>query len=157
MTIESRFWAKVVKGEEDECWPWLASKDSAGYGRLGINGRPHLAHRVSYELHFGAIPVFQTIDHKCGNPSCVNPKHLQVATYKENAENIQHNRNSTSGIRGVRWHKRDRRWMGQVIHNGKFYHAGSFLTKDEAEKAVIAKRNELFTNNILDRHGNKVS
>jgi hypothetical protein len=43
------------------------------------------------------------------------------------------------------------KWQGRVRHNGKTYHAGVFETVDEAEVAVIALRNELFTHNLLDR------
>jgi hypothetical protein len=43
-----RFWAKVAKG--DGCWLWTASLGSSGYGQFMLNGRPRLAHRLSYEL-----------------------------------------------------------------------------------------------------------
>ena len=35
--------------------------------------------------------------------------------------------------------------------NGKRHHVGYFTTVQDAEAAVIAKRNELFTHNDLDR------
>jgi hypothetical protein len=41
--------------------------------------------------------------------------------------------------------------MGSVRHNKKLYHVGYFATIDEAERAVIAKRNALFTHNEIDR------
>lgn len=77
-----RFWDKVQK--TDGCWDWTAYKTKEGYGRIGINGRLYLAHRVSYEWVKGKIPEGLVIDHLCGNPSCVNPDHLESVTQKEN-------------------------------------------------------------------------
>lgn len=37
--------------------------------------------------------------------------------------------------------------MARVKHNGVLYSAGQYDTIAEAEAAVIAKRNELFTHN----------
>lgn len=56
-----------------------------------------------------------------------------------------------SGLRGVYWDKERHRWMGTVTHNGRAYKTLRFKTIEEAEAAVIAKRNELFTRNDLDR------
>lgn len=41
-------------------------------------------HRLSYELFVGPIPDELVIDHKCYNPPCVNPDHLQVVTFRDN-------------------------------------------------------------------------
>lgn len=84
-----RFWAKVSRGADGECWNWLGSKNSLGYGRFyvgSINGRSILqpAHRFSYEEAVGPIPAGLVIDHLCRNHSCVNPNHLEPVTQREN-------------------------------------------------------------------------
>lgn len=43
-----------------------------------------MAHRVAYELCIGPIPTGLTIDHLCRNTRCVNPKHLEAVTLREN-------------------------------------------------------------------------
>ncbi len=85
--MEKRFWDKVNK--TDTCWLWTASKDKRGYGRLnkGKHAQNVLAHRYSYELVHGKIPIGLELDHLkdiCGNTSCVNPSHLEPVTHKEN-------------------------------------------------------------------------
>lgn len=67
----------------------------------------------------------------------------------DGAENQQNRRgansNSTTGIRGVTWHKRDRKYRAQVMLNGKMHYAGYYDSIEDAEAAVIAKRKELYT------------
>jgi HNH endonuclease len=71
------------------CWPWKGGRQqivnrAMGYGKFAHRGKTKLAHRVAYMLTFGKIPVGYTIDHRCNVPWCCNPKHLMLATMREN-------------------------------------------------------------------------
>lgn len=90
--VVPRFWAKVRKTEG--CWLWTGAMQSSRYGQIGWDHKVYLAHRVSYWLHKGAIPVGMQIDHLCRNRLCVNPLHLEVVT---NAENVART-NTPQGI-----------------------------------------------------------
>lgn len=146
----ARFWAKVDKS--GDCWEWQGSKDPNGYGEIFVSGTNVRAHRFSYSLANGEFDPALYIDHRCHNPSCVNPDHLRVATPKQNQEHkLAARSDSGSGIRGVDKYKRTGRWRAAVRHNGRTHHVGYFATAEAAEAAVIAKRNELFTHNDADR------
>jgi hypothetical protein len=66
------------------CQFWLHDSVTGGYGRIAINKRKVLAHRLSYVLYKGEIGEGLTIDHKCNQPYCINPDHLQAITMREN-------------------------------------------------------------------------
>ena len=83
-TLEERFWTKVNKKGDDECWEWQACRNSDGYGSIGYKKSTALAHRVSWELHFGPIPEGMQVLHKCDNPPCMNPNHFFLGTHTDN-------------------------------------------------------------------------
>ncbi len=83
-TPEQRFWPKVEAGDPDYCWEWLSGGDGYGYGRFYDGERQVKAHRWAYEYLVGPIPEGMRIDHLCRNRGCVNPRHMEVVTHKEN-------------------------------------------------------------------------
>ena len=76
-----------LKGFEktDFCWVWKRALDTYGYGVCQKNGKQINSHRFSYEYFCGKIPAGMLVMHRCDNPPCVNPEHLKIGTYKDNA------------------------------------------------------------------------
>lgn len=84
-TAEERFLRHIEK--TDSCWNWTGRLVGKGYGSLGLGGagaKGILAHRLSYQMHKGEIPEGMVVMHKCDNPRCVNPDHLDVGTQSQN-------------------------------------------------------------------------
>ena len=108
----------------------------SGYRMLRINGRPHMAHRVAWLLNYGEWPGDQ-IDHINGDRGDNRIANLRLATNSENAKNRKIQSNNRSGVAGVCWHRRGKKWVAQIRVNGRRRHLGYFVTKHEA---IAARR-----------------
>jgi hypothetical protein len=101
-SIACRFWSKVSR-VENGCWDWQWSVfTQTGYGQFALDSKtPVNAHRMSWELTSGSIPLGLLVLHKCDNRKCVNPEHLFLGT---DADNMQDK---------VRKGRSSRHWLGK--------------------------------------------
>lgn len=75
------FLRALVGHVSDECILWPYAKNHKGYGQLFYEGVTRKAHRIMCELAHGKPPTHEhQAAHGCGNPSCVNPRHLEWKT-----------------------------------------------------------------------------
>lgn len=81
--VQARLLSFVSKSTSG-CWNWTGSKNPDGYGKTHFNGSDLRAHRLSYEHYIGPIPEGMLVRHKCDNPSCINPDHLEIGTTQDN-------------------------------------------------------------------------
>lgn len=85
MTPEQRHKARTRIDPETGCWVWTGSdRSKAGYCRFYVEGRRTLIHRWAYEYFVEPIPEGWTVHHKCVNPSCSNPEHLEALPQRQN-------------------------------------------------------------------------
>ncbi|HGO4161871.1 TPA: HNH endonuclease [Serratia marcescens] len=110
------------------------SKNKDGYIEISTMGRVHMAHRLAWEMYHGVRPRNE-IDHINGVRDDNRIINLREATRSENNRNKVVNKSSTSGIKGVTYHKQHRKWSSRIFVNGKNKNIGYFNTKEEAADA----------------------
>jgi hypothetical protein len=82
------------------CWIWQYSKDHFGYGQISrrVSGE-RLAHRLSYRVFIGDC-TGKVVMHKCDNPPCCNPDHLELGTQGDNLRDaVRKGRNRKSALK----------------------------------------------------------
>lgn len=86
-----------VHGGDDDCWNWTGCKNRQGYGIFSLRGKRMNASRASYIIFIGDVPPKMCVCHSCDNPSCVNPSHLWVGSYKDNWADCRSKGRETKG------------------------------------------------------------
>ena len=117
-------WDKVKKGAPDECWEWqgcllknsISTRKRMPYGRMNVGGVMHYAHRIAWECVNGPIPDGLVVRHRCDNPRCCNPAHLELGTQSDNRRDM-----FERGREG-----KSKAQPGEAHHNAK-------LTKEKVE------------------------
>jgi hypothetical protein len=84
---EALFWSRAKFNVFNGCWEWTRSRTSFGHGVMKnrFYGTP-IAHRIAWMLTFGQIPTGLAVLHNCDNPCCINPSHLRLGTWADNAQ-----------------------------------------------------------------------
>jgi hypothetical protein len=108
--------------------------DNKGYGYIKIKKRRQAAHRVAWLVHYKDWPQGQ-IDHINNIKTDNRISNLRLSTSAENNCNRGPNPTSRSGVKGVHWHKRDKRWRATIKVNRKRTYLGNFKTLEEAAAA----------------------
>lgn len=79
---------------DDSCWLWTGTRkiaDKAGtltYGKMYIDNRVYLAHRLMYAFFYGKNPGKLQVCHTCDVPNCVRPSHLFLGTHADNMHDM---------------------------------------------------------------------
>ena len=107
---------------------------SKGYREVSVDGRRYLVHRVVWAYVHGEWPDGQ-IDHINHNKGDNRLSNLSLVDNTTNHRNRPLNKNNTSGIVGVTWHKGAGKWAANICISRKNVHLGLFEDIDSAAKA----------------------
>ena len=101
--LETRFWRKVAKGDDNVCWEWQGYRLRDGYGWVSTPIGNRTASRVAAHLS-GLLEDLSSslhVLHRCDNPPCCNPAHLFVGTNTDNvADRVAKNRSGNKPLHG---------------------------------------------------------
>ena len=126
--IADRFLSYVPVGGIDECWEWSGARTEKGYGVFAYSHAKQVrAHRLAVELYSGKPPHGMVL-HKCDNPACVNPTHLEVGSHKENMRQMADRKRV---VRADRHHKAKLTTIEAVAIN-LLHRSGNHSTRDIA-------------------------
>lgn len=82
-----------------ECYEWTGGVTNKGYGKLKINGKTMLAHRVSWIIENGPIPNNLWVLHRCDNPLCTRAEHLFLGTAADNSADMVSKGRQSRGLK----------------------------------------------------------
>jgi hypothetical protein len=83
--------AKEITYEIDTngCWNCTShSPDSSGYPRIVFQGKRIPISRYIFQTTKDLIPEGMEVRHKCDNPACINPDHLETGTHADNMRDM---------------------------------------------------------------------
>lgn len=102
----------------------IGSQTWQGYYAFSLFGKKCFAHRLAWLLHYGEWPS-QPIDHINGIKTDNSIRNLRLCSLSQNQFNKPTQKNNTTGVKGVYWNKRDKRYVASVQFNGKKIQCGA--------------------------------
>ena len=112
------------------------TKQSKGYIQISFKGHVYFAHRLAYYMYHGVDPLENLVDHKHKPNSNNEIKNLRLASDSQNQmHRVNLSSNNTSGVVGVHWDKKSKKWRAQIRVNRVYKHLGLFTNKEDAIKA----------------------
>lgn len=109
----------------------IDNRSCYGYVRIGIYGVRYFAHRLAWLYVHGYFPENE-IDHKDMVRHHNWISNLREFTRGCNSRNCGNRNDNTSGVKGVSWKKRDKKWEVYIDINGKRKSLGIFPDFSEA-------------------------
>ena len=89
------------------------------------------------------VPDGMEVDHVDRDGLNCRRDNLRAATHAQNLHNRGRQKNSRSGLKGVHWARRERKWVAQIAVNGRRVFLGYHATAEEAARAYDAMAKDL--------------
>lgn len=122
--------------------------DSYGYRTVKIHKKTYKAHRLVFLLS-GVNMSNKEVDHRDNVRNNNVWTNLRVVSKEQNQANSLIRKDSTTGIKGLSFHKKKKLWIGRVQHENKRYEVSSVIKEKAIEKLNVLreKLHKDFSNN----------
>lgn len=107
-------------------------KHILGYLKVRVDGKIYMGHRLIYKM-FNKDFDGGFLDHINNNTMDNRIENLRLASRAENNQNSVLRKDNSSGVKGVSWNQRDKRWTVAIGINGKRKHFGNYKDLELAE------------------------
>lgn len=130
--VDGANWCSVVKRRSD-------GSVRAVYAASSINGRLVYMHNVLMKP-----PLKMLVDHIDCDGLNNTFENMRLASNKQNTRNSRTPIHSTTGVKGVHFNKKDKRWQAHIRVDGKRIHLGMFGSLEDAKKKYQDASKKLF-------------
>jgi hypothetical protein len=105
-----------------------------GYAARGVkkNGKQS---RIWMHRVINKTPKGMVTDHIDGNGLNNQKSNLRSCTHYQNIHNTKMHKDNASGMKGISWSRRDKRWQAQIMVKGQRISLGSHTTAQSAYAA----------------------
>lgn len=124
---------KVVRGSA-KVGQVAGRLNRSGYLQISIGWRKYSAHRLAWLFVHGTWPPTD-VDHINGDKSDNRMCNLRLSTDSQNRANAKIQGNSSTGLKGVCFHKKLGKWQATITVNGATRYLGLFGSAEEAHAA----------------------
>jgi len=122
-------------------YEWFLSKTGYAVGVVPSDGKFQVVYMHRYLLN---APPTHVVDHINGNALDNRRENLRLATPRQNVQNKSVSPLSATGLKGVGWHKRRRKFHARIQLQGVRVHLGFFEHAKDAALAYDAAARALF-------------
>jgi hypothetical protein len=102
---------------------------------MRTDGRGGKKRSVFFHRVLMGEPLDMRVDHIDCNGLNNRRSNLRLATISQSNHNSRTPRHNTSGLKGVSWHKREKKWSSYINVNRQRHHLGLHATADLAHAA----------------------
>lgn len=128
--------------------------NTKGYIRISVDGKGYFAHHLAWLYVYGIFPE-TTIDHINHVRTDNSIDNLRLVSCAENSKNMKMNKNNKTGIVGVSWNSKARKWSAEITVNSSQMKLGLFTSiKDAIDARNKAENKHNFHKNHGDNNPN---
>lgn len=143
---------ELVRKRNNKKCGTIRTKSHSGkkYLVTGLNGKQEYIHRIVWAINTGRFPELG-IDHINGNPFDNRFENLRTVSPLINSRNMKKYKNNSSGVCGVAWNSKRKKWHSYISNSGK--RINLIYSCDLFEAVCARKSAELDIGGFSERHG----